>query len=201
MTPTLTPLWPIIGLISASSLALFKTIFALLTSFAFPCDSNFWIFSTNSSGLGKNSCNGGSSNLIVTSYPSIAFRILIKSLFCNWPSLFKILLLSSIFSAIIISTNKLILSLPLNILSVLHSPIPWPPNFLASLAPSGVSALALIPSVFVFCAHSKICSKSFVTFGSTVGISPINTVPSLPSIVIVSPSLIVISFAIAVLLS
>ena len=65
--------------------------------------------------------------------------------------------------------------------------MPWAPNFLANTAPSGVSALALIPIVFVFCAHSKICSKSFVTLGSTVGISPIKTVPALPSIVIVSP--------------
>ena len=66
---------------------------------------------------------------------------------------------------------------------------------------SGVSALALIPNVLVFCAQSSICSKSFVTLGSTVGISPIKTVPSLPSMVIVSPSLMVIPFAVPTLLS
>ena len=66
---------------------------------------------------------------------------------------------------------------------------------------SGVSAFALIPNVLVFCAQVSICSKSFVTLGSTVGTSPMNTVPALPSIEITSPSLIVSPFAVAVLLS
>ena len=67
VTPTLTPLCPIIGFTSASSLALLRTTFASAISFVFPSASNFCIFSTNSSGFGKNSCNGGSNNLIVTS--------------------------------------------------------------------------------------------------------------------------------------
>ena len=122
--PTLTPLCPIIGLTSANSRALLRTICASLISSVAFLNSNLCIFSANSSGFGKNSCNGGSSSLIVTSYPSIAFKISIKSLFCNCPSFCRILFLSSILSAIIISTKRLILSLPLNILSVLHSPIP-----------------------------------------------------------------------------
>ena len=65
--PTLTPLCPIIGFTSASSLALFRTIFASAISLVAFCNSNLRIFSDNSSGFGKNSCNGGSNNLIVTS--------------------------------------------------------------------------------------------------------------------------------------
>ena len=109
---------------------------------------------------------------MVTAYPSIAFKISMKSLFCNSPSLVRTFFRSSMFSAMIISTNNPILSLPLNILSVLQRPIPCPPNSLASLAPSGVSAFALIPICLTFCAHSRIVLKSSVIFGSIVGISP-----------------------------
>jgi len=70
------------------------------------------------------------------------------------------------------STKILNLSSALNILSVLHRPIPSAPYFLASFAASGVSAFARIPRRFVFCAHDRIVLKSSVTLGSTVGIFP-----------------------------
>jgi pyruvate,orthophosphate dikinase len=83
----------------------------------------------------------------------------------------------------------------LNILSVLHKPIPSAPNFRASFAASGVSAFARIPRRFIFCAHDKIVLKSFVTLGTTIGISPMYTIPVLPSIVIESPSETIVPFA------
>ena len=121
-------------------------------------------------------------------------RICKKSLFCNAPNFSKTSFRFSSDCAIIISTNNPILSFALNILSVLQRPIPCAPYCLANFAPSGVSALARIPIFFAFCDQLRTVLKSSVNLGSTVGTAPINTIPVLPSIVITSPSAIVLPF-------
>ena len=93
--------------------------------------------------------------------------------------------------AIIMFRNRPMRPSSLNIRSVRHSPMPCAPYSRAFAASAGVSALALTPSRLACCAHRRTVRNSGVTFGSTRGRAPGYTAPVLPSIVMVSPSLIV----------
>ena len=187
--PTLTPLCPIIGLTSVSCLTR-RRILSFSAIFVWSARSLLSLnFSSRScSRLGRNSCRGGSSSLIVTSSPSITLRISLKSFFCIGISCSRNFFRSSTLSARIILCIMLRRSGALNILSVLSRPMPSAPNSLALFAFTASSALALTPRVLISSAHSSSCLSSGESPGSIVGTSPSMTVPMLPSIVMMSPS-------------
>ena len=138
--------------------------------------------------LGKNSCSGGSSRRIVTVFPFMADSIFLKSRRCMAASLRRWRRLSAPDEAMIMSWNSSRRPSSLNMRSVLHSPMPCAPYLRACRAAAGVSALARTPSRLAAWAHPSIVLNSGMILGSTVGRSSLYTEPSLPSIVIVSPS-------------
>jgi len=94
---------------------------------------------------GRNSCNGGSSNLIVTGRPSISCRISTKSFRCNGNNAANA---ASRCSAVSARMSRSINDRrsPRNMCSVRHNPIPCAPSFRARFASSGVSAFARTPN-------------------------------------------------------
>ena len=81
------------------------------------------------------------------------------------------------------------LSTPMNICSVLQSPIPFAPNSLARLASSGVSAFAQTICSAFSSAHERIFLKSSLKVASTIFASPAKKFPVVPSTVTQSPFL------------
>ena len=77
--------------------------------------------------------------------------------------------------------------------SVRHSPMPSAPKPRDSSASSGLSALARTPSVRNSSAHSRMVSRSPVISGSTSSTAPSTTEPVVPSMEIMSPSLMTMS--------
>ena len=118
----------------------------------------------------------------------MAFKIFSKSARCIAASFLRCRRLSASDEAMIISVKGPRRPSSLNMRSVLHSPMPCAPYSRACRAAAGVSALALTPSCFAARAHSSMVLNSGVNSGLTVDRSPLYTEPSLPSIVIVSPS-------------
>ena len=125
---------------------------------------------------------------MVTGWPSIAASIFSKSLRCIAASLLRWRRLSASDDAMIMSWNSPMRPSSLNMRSVLHSPMPRAPYSRACRAAAGVSALARTPSRLAACAHPSTVLNSGMILGLTVGRAPLYTDPSLPSIVIVSPS-------------
>ena len=189
MTPTRTPRCPIIGFSSASSRALSSRA---RTARPFAPAARRLLISRNSasssSGFGRNSCNGGSNKRMVTGCPFMASSIFSKSRRCMVASLLRCRRLSASDDAMIMSWNGPMRPSSLNMRSVLHSPMPCAPCSRACLAAAGVSALARTPSRLAAQAQSSMVLNSEVIPGSIVGRAPLYTDPSLPSIVIVSPS-------------
>ena len=144
--------------------------------------------------FGKNSCNGGSNNLIVTGKPLIIEKISLKSFFWNGKILFNASHRSSLDLDNIICLTYKILSSSKNICSVLHKPIPSAPNSLATFVSRGVSAFVLTFILLVLSAQDIIFEKSPEISGLIVLTSPNITSPHEPSIVITSPSLKTLSF-------
>ena len=139
---------------------------------------------------GKNSCRGGSNKRIVTGKPFIASKIPTKSDFWYGNSLSSDAFLSSTFFARIIFLTFLILLSSKNICSVLVKPIPSAPNDLAFAASFGLSALVRTFSFLNSSDHCINVSKLPESCGSIFLISPIYTLPAVPSIEMISPSLI-----------
>ena len=73
--------------------------------------------------------------------------------------------------------------------SVRQSPMPSAPNFTASRASAGVSALARTPSVRTLSAQPISVPNSPDSAGSIIGTRPASTWPVEPSMVMISPRL------------
>ena len=141
-----------------------------------------------SSSWGKNSCNGGSNNLILTGLSPITLYISTKSCCCIGSSLSKASTLSfTVFDKIIFLTAG-ILSSSKNICSVLQSPIPSAPKSTAALASLGLSALVLTLISLISSTQFINFSKLPVIVASTLATSPKYTTPVEPSRDIKSPS-------------
>ena len=113
----------------------------------------------------------------------------LKSSFWYGRSFAKYFSLSSFVSARIILRTFLILASSKNICSVLVRPIPSAPNSLAVFASFGVSAFVRTPSFLTSSAQDINFPKFPVREGSIFLMSPKYTVPVVPSIEMISPSL------------
>ena len=139
--------------------------------------------------FGKNSCKGRSNNLIQTGRPFIRVNNSKKSDLCMGNNLSSTALRSSLLWAKIISRIKVRRSASKNMCSVLQRPIPCALKFCAVFASLGVSAFALTFISPASSAHSNInLSESSNAASINFGV-PSSTCPSVPSIVIKSPSL------------
>ncbi|SCV62576.1 hypothetical protein ANAPH2_01085 [Anaplasma phagocytophilum] len=108
------------------------------------------ILSKASIEVGKNSCNGGSSSLMVICFLfCMSLNIARKSSFCTTSIFLRARSRSCLLLARIISRTIVILLSEKNMCSVLHSPIPSAPKRLAVPISSTVSAFAITPTVLI----------------------------------------------------
>ncbi len=168
------PLWPIIGLNSCRfDIACLSSSIGIIISLARAFIS--------SSSVGRNSCSGGSSSLIVTGRSPITSYMPLKSSFCMGSSFASAFTLCSTFFETIISRIADILSSLKNMCSVLVRPMPSAPKSTACAASLGVSALVLTLSVLTSSAHCIIIPKSPVNSAAFVPIFSPYTLPVEPS--------------------
>ena len=129
----------------------------------------------------------------------MVLKIPSKSRRWNGSSFFSAARRAVSFSARIISRMAAMRFSPKNMCSVRQSPIPSAPNSSAVAASMGVSALVRITSLRVSSAHDISVLNSDVNTGGCLGTSPSITSPLLPSMLIMSSGLIVMSLTVRVL--
>ena len=192
------------------SLSLFTALRSLMSdSFAVPRSASTATLTASSTRSGRNSCSGGSINLIVTGRASMAVRISVKSLRCKGMRACKAVSRSESSLARIKSSMSCRRS-PRNMCSVRKSPIPLAPIRRARAASGPVSAFARTPIRLLLSAwaikrstaaiSSAVSSsapssalrtpdsKRVTTGLSVTGTEPRNTSPVLPSIETTSPA-------------
>mmetsp|Transcript_26972 Transcript_26972/g.58960 ORF Transcript_26972/g.58960 Transcript_26972/m.58960 type:complete len:445 (+) Transcript_26972:1164-2498(+) len=138
---------------------------------------------------GRNSCRGGSSSRMVTGRPSMALKMPSKSALWKGSRSARALRRASLLCAtIILLTAAMRSSLAKNMCSVRHRPMPSAPNFLASAASSGVSALVSTLSLRLSSTHFIKAPRSPASLGGDRGCLPRMISPVLPLRDMKSPS-------------
>ena len=128
---------------------------------------------------------------MVTGRPSITLKIASKSPRCMGSNLASAASRSASASARIIWRTATMRSASKNMCSVRHSPMPSAPNLRAVAASSGVSALVRTFSVRMESAQPISVPKSPVSSGWRIATLPLNTWPVPPSMVMISPRVMI----------